>query len=139
MDQFNIILQECFFGDSTKHSLFVKIQGCLWGVGGGGGRGGGGGHLFFLIIYIENFCQKPLDRFQYNLAEMFLLLPSTKIVQAVMIRQKTRPLGGGAYFAYIRGMFEMNCLLSSSSISTWGTLKTNTYLYRIIQYLHNGV
>ena len=39
----------------------------------------------------------------------------------------------------IRGMFEMNCLLSSSSISTWGTIKTNTYLYRAIQYLHNGV
>ena len=39
----------------------------------------------------------------------------------------------------IRGMFEMNCLLSSSSISTWGTIKTNTCLYRAIQYLHNGV
>ena len=37
------------------------------------------------------------------------------------------------------GMFEMNCLLSSSSISTWGTIKTNTYLYRAIQYLQNGV
>ena len=40
---------------------------------------------------------------------------------------------------HIRGMFEMNCLLSSSWISTWGTIKTNTYLYRAIQYLHNGV
>ena len=30
-------------------------------------------------------------------------------------------------------------LISSSSISTWGTIKTNTYLYRVIQYLHNGV
>ena len=39
----------------------------------------------------------------------------------------------------IGGMFEMNCLLSSSSISTWGTIKTNAYLYRVIQYLHNGV
>ena len=39
----------------------------------------------------------------------------------------------------LRGMFEMNCLLSSGSISTWGTIKTNTYLYRVIQYLHNGV
>ena len=42
-------------------------------------------------------------------------------------------------FQVIQGMFEMNCLLSSSSISTWGTIKTNTYLYRAIQYLHNGV
>ena len=39
----------------------------------------------------------------------------------------------------VRGMFEMNCSLSSSSIFTWGTIKTNTYLYRAIQYLHNGV
>ena len=39
----------------------------------------------------------------------------------------------------IRGMFEMNCLLPSSSISTWGMIKTNTDLYRAIQYLHNGV
>ena len=43
------------------------------------------------------------------------------------------------YDMIIQGMFEMNCLLSSSSISTWGTIKTNTYLYRVIQYLHNGV
>ena len=39
----------------------------------------------------------------------------------------------------LRGMFGMNCLLSSSSISTWGTIKTKTYVYRVIQYLHNGV
>ena len=32
------------------------------------------GAYFPYIIYIENLkksCQKPLDRFQYNLAEMF--------------------------------------------------------------------
>ena len=61
--------------------------------------------LFSLYNYIENFkkssCQKPLDRFQYNIAEMFLWLSSTKIVQAIMIRQKTWPPGGGAYFPYI--------------------------------------
>ena len=38
-------------------------------VGVGEGWGGGGG-LFSLYIYIDNFkktfCQKPLDRFQYN-------------------------------------------------------------------------
>ena len=39
----------------------------------------------------------------------------------------------------IRGMFEMNFLLSYISISTWGTIKTNIYLYRFIQGLHNGV
>ena len=42
-----------------------------------------------------------MDRFQYNLAGMFLWWPSTKIVQAVMIHQKSWPLGGGAYFPYI--------------------------------------
>ena len=61
--------------------------------------------LFSLYICIENFkkssCQKPLDRFQYNFAEMFLWLFSTKIVQAIWIRQKTWPPGGGAYFPYI--------------------------------------
>ena len=44
-----------------------------------------------------------------------------------------------SHLLYLRGMFEMNCFLSSSSISTWGTIKINTYLYRVIQYLHNGV
>ena len=39
----------------------------------------------------------------------------------------------------IRGMFEINCLLSYISISTWGTIKTNIYLSRRIQGLHNGV
>ena len=39
----------------------------------------------------------------------------------------------------IRGMFEMNCLLSYISISTWGTIKNNIYLSRFIQGLHNGV
>ena len=48
----------------------------------------------------KSFYQKPLDRFQYNLAETFPWWPSTKNVQAVMIRQKTWPLGGGAYFPY---------------------------------------
>ena len=32
---------------------------------------------------------------------MFLWWPSTKIVQAIWIRQKTWPPGGGAYFPYI--------------------------------------
>ena len=40
-----------------------------------------------------------MDRFQYNLAGMFLWWPSTKIVQAVMIHQKTWPLGGRGLFS----------------------------------------
>ena len=36
-------------------------------------------------------CQRPLDQFQCNLAELFLWWPSTKIVQAIMTCQKTWP------------------------------------------------
>ena len=61
--------------------------------------------LFSLYIYIENFkkssCQKPLDRFQYNFAEMFLWLSSTKIVQAIWIRQKAAARGQGLFSLYI--------------------------------------
>ena len=59
--------------------------------------------LFSLYIYIENFnkssCQKPLDRFQYNFAEMFLWLSSTKIVQAIWIRQKNMAARGWGLFS----------------------------------------
>ena len=59
--------------------------------------------LFSLYIYIENFkkssCQKLLDRFQYNFAEMFLWLSSRKIVQAIWIRQKTWPPGVRSLFS----------------------------------------
>ena len=49
----------------------------------------------------KSSCLKPLDRFPYNFAEMFLWGLSTKIVQAIWIRQKTWPPGGGCYFPYI--------------------------------------
>ena len=52
---------------------------------------GEAGLIFPLYLYrklLKSSCQKPLDRFQYNLAEMFLLRPSTKIIQADVIRQK---------------------------------------------------
>ena len=42
-----------------------------------------------------------MDRFQYNLPGMFLSWLSTKLVQAIMIRQKNMAAGGGAYFPYI--------------------------------------
>ena len=65
---FNIILQKCSFGDPLPRLFkpfgFVKKHGCR-------GRG-----LFSLYIYIESLktsFQRPLDRFQYNLAGMFLL------------------------------------------------------------------
>ena len=58
--------------------------------------------LFSLYINIVNLkkssCQERRHRFQYNLAEMFPWRPTTKIVQAVMICQKTWPLGGGGAY-----------------------------------------
>ena len=66
---FNIILQKCSFvylqPRLFKPFGFVKKHGHQ-----------GGGAYFPYIICIENFkkfsCQKALDRFQYNFAEMFL-------------------------------------------------------------------
>ena len=43
--------------------------------------------------------QKPLDRFQYDLAGMFLWWPSTKVVQAVMISSKNMAARGQGLFS----------------------------------------
>ena len=94
---FNIILQKCSFGDPLPRLFetfgFVKKHGRQ-----------GVGLIFPIYLYrklLKSSRQKPLDQFQYNFAEMFLWLSSTKIVQAIWIRQKTWPPGGGAYFPYI--------------------------------------
>ena len=95
---FNITWKECVFGHPLprlfKPSWFVKKYGCK-----------GVGLIFPIYLYRKlekkSSCQKPLDRFQFNLAEMFPWWPFTKIVQAVMICQKTWLLGGGAYFPCI--------------------------------------
>ena len=94
---FNIILQKCSFDDPLprlfKPFEFVKKLGHQ------------GAELIFPIYLYRKLkkssCQKPLDRFPYTFAEMFLWWPSTKIVQTIWIRQKTWPPGGGAYFPYI--------------------------------------
>ena len=91
---FNIILQKYSFGDPLPRLLkpfgFVKKH----------GRQGAG--LIFLIYLYRKFskssCQKPLNRFLYNFAEMFLWWSFTKIVQAIWIRQKTWPPGAGFIF-----------------------------------------
>ena len=97
---FNIILQECSFGDPLPR-LFIWICQKTWLPG---GWGWGGGLIFPIFLYrkFKKSCyQKPLERLQYNMAEMFLWWSCTKIVQAIWIRQKTWPPGGGAYFPYI--------------------------------------
>ena len=84
---FGIILQKC-----SLPSWFVKknpknIATRGWGY-------------FFLYKTFKKFsCQKPLDWFQCYVVEMLHWWPSTKIVQAIMIRQKTWPPGGGGLFS----------------------------------------
>ena len=94
---FNIILQKCSFGDALPRLFkpfgFVKKHGRQ-----------GAGLIFPIYLYRKlwkSSCPKPLDRFQYNFAEMFLWWSCCKIVQAIWIRQKTGPPGGGASFPYI--------------------------------------
>ena len=94
---FNITWQECFFGDPLqrlfKPSWFVKKHGC-WGVG----------LIFSIYLYRKikkSSHKKQLDWVQCNLAGLLLWWSSTKIVQAVMIRQKTWFPWGGAYFTYL--------------------------------------
>ena len=96
---FNIILQKYSFGDPLPRLFkpfgFVKKHGRQ-----------GPELIFPIYLYrkLKNFlssCQKPLDRFPYTFAEMFLWWSSTKVVQAILICQKAWPPGGGANSVYI--------------------------------------
>ena len=65
---FNIILQKCSFGDPLPRLFkpfgFVKKPGRQ-----------GAGLIFPIYLYrklSKSSCQKPLDLFQYNFAEVFL-------------------------------------------------------------------
>ena len=62
----------------------------------------GAGLIFPIHLYrklYKSSCQKPLDRFQYNFAEMFLWWSSTKIVQAIWNRQKNMAARGRGLFS----------------------------------------
>ena len=93
---FNIILQKCSFGDPLPRLFkpfgFVKKH---------GHRGSGLIFLIYLYRKLKKSCQKPLNRFLYNFAEMFLWWSSTKIVQAVWTHQKPWLLVGRAYYPII--------------------------------------
>ena len=94
---FNIIFAEMFLWWSS-----TKIVQAIW-IRQKTGRQEAG-LIFPMYLYRKlqkSSYQKPLDRFQYNFAEMFLRLSSTKIVQAIWIRQKSWSPGGGAYFPHI--------------------------------------
>ena len=81
---FHMILQKCSFGDPVARLFkpfgFVKKH---------GRQGGGVGLIFLIYLYgklEKSSCQKPLERFPYDFAEMFLWWSCWKIVQAAMIR-----------------------------------------------------
>ena len=63
------------------------------------------GLIFSIYLYrkqYKSFCQKPLDRFQYNSSEILLWRPSTKIVQAMTICEKhVAAWGRGLFSLYI--------------------------------------
>ena len=98
---FHIILQKCSFGDPLPRLFkpfgFVKKH----------GRHGAGliSPIYLYRKLKKPSCQKPLDRFPYNFAKMFLWWPSTKIVQAIWICQKTCPPGGAGliFLIYLDG------------------------------------
>ena len=108
---FHIILQECSFGDSLPRLFkpfgFVKKHGRQ-----------GAGLIFPIYLYRKlkkSSCQKPLDRFPYNFAGMFLWWSSTKIVQAIWISQKTWPPGGETYFPYVSIKKTLKIFLSETT------------------------
>ena len=80
---------------STKIVQAIGIRQKTWLPGGAG---------LILPIYLyrkfkKSSYEKPLERLQYNVAEMFLWWSCTKIVQAIWIRQKT--WGWGLFSLYI--------------------------------------
>ena len=83
----------------------ILYQGCSSHLDSSKNMATRGRGLFSIYLYRKlkkSSCQKPLDRFPYNFAEIFLWLPSTKIVQAILICQKTWPTGGrGSFSLYI--------------------------------------
>ena len=92
---FHIILLKCSFDDPLPRLFkpfgFVKKHGRQ-----------AAGLIFPVYLYRKlkkSSCQKPLDRLEYNLKAMFLWWSSTKIVQAVWIRQKNMAARGRGLFS----------------------------------------
>ena len=94
---FKIILQKCSFCDPLlrlfKPFGFVKKHGRQ-----------GAGFIFSIYLYRKlkkSSCQKPPDRFQYNFAEMCLLVIPYQDCSSHLDSSKKWPPGSGAYFPYI--------------------------------------
>ena len=78
--------------------------------------------VFPIYLYRKletSFCQKPQDRFHYNLAKMFSWWPSTKIFQVIMIHQKTWPLGVELIFPLYRKLEKIFLSETTGPISIW--------------------
>ena len=100
---FNIIYQKCSFGDPLPRShhdssKYMAAWGRSWGCGGGGGGGGerGGDRAYFPYIFINK--TKNLVKNHWTDFNMILLCLSIKIVQAIMICQKTWPPDAVLFF-----------------------------------------
>ena len=72
-------------------------------------------------------CLKVLARFEKYFPQMFLGVPSTKIVQIFLIRWKTWLPGGGAYFPYMCIVKTLKIFLSKSTGPIWKLFCTNVH------------
>ena len=91
---FHLILQKCSIGDPLprlfKPFEFVKKHG-----------GQGAGLICPIYLYRKlkkSSCQKPLNRFPYNFAELFLGDPLPRLFKPLGFVKKTRPPGAGLIF-----------------------------------------
>ena len=95
--EFSVTWQECCFGTfyqdcsslhDTSKTMAPSGVGLIF-------------HIYLHRKFLNSSCHIPHDQFQYYLAGMLLWWTSIKIVQAIMIRQKTWLPWGGACFPYI--------------------------------------
>ena len=82
------LYQDC----SSNHDLSKNMAASGWG-------------LYSLYIYIENFndllVRNHWTDFNLTLQKCFLCNPLSRLLEAVMIHQKTGQPGGRAYFPYL--------------------------------------
>ena len=92
------------YQDCSSHLDSSKNIAARGGGGGVGGGGGGAGLIFPIYLYRKlkkSSRQKPLERLQYNVAEMFLCDPLPRLFKPFGFVKKHGRQGGGAYFPYI--------------------------------------
>ena len=104
-------------------SLMILYQGCLSCHDSSKNMAARERGLFSLYIYVENLKKvsrkKHLDRVQCNLAGLLLWWPSTKIIQALLIRQKTWPPWGRGLFSVYICIENFKILLERSQLTNF--------------------